>query len=102
MNDLILQVCIGSFVLFLLLVLVFLILRNRPFSIKKNVGENMTDITFTANKPLHKITVKSSEITFQRSKLKKGQVVDFSFPNSEKKTKIIVEKDPGKEKEYEV
>lgn len=101
MTDFLIEICVGS-IAFLAVVLIVFMVRNKPFKVKKIVGEKESTITVIANKSINKVLVITPEITFERSKLKKGQIIDFTFPNSDKKVKLIVETEQDKKKEYDV
>ena len=98
----ILEVCVGSSIILIILLIVLLIIRSRPFSARKTKGEHLDTLTITANKNIHKITVKSNDIVFARAKIRKGQTVDFSYPKADSKTQVTVEVDQGKPKTYEL
>jgi hypothetical protein len=98
--------CAGAFILVLLLVAVFLILRRKPFTYRKKTTDKNTTLTIVANRNLHKVTVEArfggDSIKFERKRIRKGQTVDFTYPASNKPTKITVEADAGKPKVSEV
>ncbi len=99
-------VCVGAFILVLLVVIVIAILRNKPFSYKKKTTDKNTTLTIKANRNLHKVVVEArfggDSIKFERKRIRKGQTVDFTFPASNKPTKLIVEIESGKPKAFEV
>ena len=98
----IVEICVGSSILLIVLVIIFLILRSRPFTARKTKGEHDTTLTIMANKNIHRIIVMGGDITFERAKIKKGQTIDFAYPNTGKSTKLIVEVEAGKQKTYEM
>ena len=104
-------ICIGFIlvVLFLLILLILVrLLFSKPITYKKAVSkQGLTNLTITAKRDINKITVIAKlsggdDIKFQRNRLHKDRVVDFSYPASGSKTKIIVEMEKGKEKIFEV
>jgi hypothetical protein len=98
--------CIGGFVLLFILVLVFVILRNRAFNYRKKNFENNTTLTVVANRNLYKVTVEANfpgdNIKFERKRIRKGQAVEFTYPLSKTPAKLIIEVDAGKPKVFEV
>lgn len=99
-------ICVGAFIIALLILLLLLILHKRPFKYQKTSHGLNTTLTITANKNLHKVTVEaqfgSEEIKFERKRIRKGMTVDFTYPKSDKPAKIIVEVDQGKPKVFQV
>lgn len=99
-------VCVGGFVLVLLVVIVIMILRNKPFRYKKKTTDKNTTLTVMANRNLYQVTVEArfggDSIKFERKRIRKGQTVDFTFPASNKTTKLTVEVESGKSKVFEV
>ncbi|MBN1169784.1 hypothetical protein JXA56_02070 [Candidatus Micrarchaeota archaeon] len=98
----IVEACVGGLILLILILIVLFIIRNRPFSARKSKGDHLDTLTITANRNIHKITVKSNDIIFARSKIRKGQTVDFTYPAAETKTIVIVETEQGKQRTYEM
>jgi hypothetical protein len=99
-------VCAGAAILALLVVLVIFIIRNKPFRYKKKTTDKNTTLTVMANRNLYKVTVEArfggDSIKFERKRIRKGQTVDFTFPASNKPTKLTVEVESGKQKVFEV
>ena len=98
--------CAGALILFVIIVVVFLVFLRRPFRYsKKKEGQN-TCLTITAKKNLAKVSVfarfGSEAIKFERKRVRKGQSIDFVFPASKNKSKLVVETEKGKEQTFEV
>jgi len=107
MNDDILTiVCAGALILTVILVVLFLIFGMRPFRYNKRKEGSNTCLEITAKRDLAKVTVfarfGSEQIRFERKRIRKGQSIDFVFPESKKKTKVVVETEKGKEKAFEI
>jgi len=100
------EICIAAFVILLILIIVIVILRNRPFKYRKRNHGQSTTLTIVANKRLHKVNVQAKfgkeEINFERKRIRKGQAIEFTYPISDKPTKITVEVKPGKPRVFEV
>jgi hypothetical protein len=107
MNDDILAFgCAGALILLIIVVVVFLIFGRRPFSYHKRKEGSNTCLTITAKRNLAKVSVFArfggEAIKFERKRIRKGQSVDFVFPASKKKTKLVVESEKGKERAFEI
>lgn len=99
-------VCVGAFILVLLVIIVVALLRNKPFTYRKKTTDKNTTLSIKANRNLHKAVVEAhfggDSIKFERKRIRKGQTVDFTFPASNKPTRLIVEVESGKQKVFEV
>jgi hypothetical protein len=105
MEDLLLP-CALIFVLFIAAIGIFLLLNRRPFRYeKRKEGQNIC-LSVTAKKNLDRVVVTArfdgEEISFERKRIRKGQCVDFVFPASEKKIKLLVAAESGSAQEFEV
>jgi hypothetical protein len=98
--------CAGIIVILVLVGLLWLVLGMKPFTFKKKKEGSGTCLTITAKRNLASVILYarfgSEEIRFERKRIRKGQSVDFVFPSSEKKIKLVVETDPGNERTIEV
>ncbi len=99
-------ICAGSIALILVAAAVILILGRRPFTIQKRRQGDSTLITLSAKRNLNRVIVLArfdgEEVSLERKRVRKGQSVDFSFPYSEKKTRITVEEESGSQRSVEV
>ena len=99
-DDQTLALVCGGFLLLALVALAAVFISGMgSFTVRKERrGENAI-LTITARKNLNRITVLArfdgEEVKFERRRVRKGQSVDFSFPYSDKKTKVIVEAESG-------
>lgn len=92
-------ICGGTLLLLLLAAIALFIYNLRSFTWRKQRQGNEVLLTITAKRNLGRVTVQASfdgeEVKFERKRVRKGQSIDFSFPYSEKKTKITVEAESG-------
>jgi hypothetical protein len=98
--------CAGALLVVALIILVLVILGLRPYTIRKKKEGSNTCLTIRAKRNLAKVTVVArlgdEEVTFERKRIRKGQSVDFVFPSSDKKAKLIVEVESGNARTAEV
>ncbi|MFH0737116.1 MAG: hypothetical protein V1827_00105 [Candidatus Micrarchaeota archaeon] len=98
--------CAGVIVLAILILVLFFAFGMKPYSYKKKKEGQNTCLSIMAKRNLSKVTViarfGSEEIRFERKRIRKDQSVDFVFPQSDKKIKLVVETDPGNERTIEV
>lgn len=100
------EICAGAVIVACLVVIFYLLFGARPFSYSKRIGKNNTDLTITAKRDLRKISVIArfgrEKIKFERKRIRKGRTVDFVYPSSNERAKLIVEEESGKKRIYEV
>lgn len=105
-DDILALVCAGGLILAVLIAVLLLIFGLRPFTYSKRKEGSNTCLTITAKRDLARVTVfarfGSEAIKFERKRIRKGQSIDFVFPASKKKTKLVVETEKGKEKAFEI
>lgn len=105
-EDLLPTICAGALILLALAVVVFLALNLKPFTYEKRKEGNNTCLSVTAKRNLNKVSVTASaggeDITFERRRIRKGQRVDFVYPQSQKPAKLIVEVESGHVQAVEV
>ncbi len=105
-EDLLPLICAGSLILIAVAIIAFIALGMKPFSYSKRKEGQNTCLTITARRNLAKASVVArfgtEEVRFERKRIRKDQSVDFVFPASDKKAKLIVEVDPGNEQTLEV
>ncbi len=94
------EICVGAVVLFVILVVIVFLMLNRPFTYHKRTHEKNTTLTIVAKKNLHRVTVTArfdkDQITFERKRVRRGQMVDFTYPASDIRAKVVVEVGAGK------
>ena len=99
-------VCAGAIILLCLAIVVYLLFGSKPFTYHKIVGADNTDLAITAKRNLRKISVIAKfdreEVKFERKRIRKGRTVDFVYPSSKRRAKIVVEEESGKKKVYEI
>ncbi len=100
------DVCIATTVIFCAIVIAYFLFSSKSFKYDKEIEENKTKLTITANQNLKKISViakfGNESITFERKRIRKGQTVDFVYPVSKKPARLTVVEESGKEKICEV
>lgn len=105
-EDILALCCGGVLALTAASVIVFIILNLKAFTYQKHKEGSNTCLTITAKRNLNKVTVKArfghEEITFERKRIRKGQSVDFVYPSSDRKAKVIVEAESGNVQTVEV
>lgn len=98
-EDLLAPLCAGLLVLAVLAVLAFIILGMRPYTYRKRTEKGTNSLTVTAKTTLAKVIVVArfgkEEIRFERKRVRKGQSVEFVYPASKRKAKLIVEVESG-------
>jgi hypothetical protein len=98
--------CAGTVILLCIIALIYVLLGFRKFSYKKKSMGNQTSLVVVANRDLFRIAVlarfNKEEITFERRRIRKGQSVEFVYPRSDQKAKLIVEAESGHARAYEV
>ncbi len=99
-------ICGGALILLLLAAIALFIYNLRSFTWRKQRQGNDILLTITAKRNLSRVTVQASfdgeEVRFERKRVRKGQSIDFSFPYSEKKTKVTAETESGSVRTVEV
>jgi hypothetical protein len=99
-------VCGGSIILLLLAALAIFLMGRRHFTCRKRRAGDSAILTVTARRNLRKIVVLArfdgEDMSFERMRVRKGQSVEFSFPWSDKKTKVTVEAESGSAQAAEV
>ena len=105
-EDILTIVCAGALIISAIAVVAFIVLNLKAFTYEKKKEGSETCLTVNAKKNLAKVTVQarfgSEEIKFERKRIRKGQSVDFVYPHSEKKAKLIVEPESGSPQTIEV
>ena len=105
-DDIVAMGCAGGLILAVILLALFLVFGMRPFKYSKRKEGSNTCLTITAKRNLARISVfakfDSENIRFDRQRVRKGQSIDFVFPASKEKIKVVVETDKGKENAFEV
>ncbi len=98
--------CAGTIALIIAAGIVLFLLGRRSFAIQKRRQGSETIITVVAKRNLERVSVLArfdgEEVQLERRRVRKGQSVDFSFPYSEKKTRIIVVAESGNPQSVEV
>ena len=104
-TDIVTISCAAIVVLAVIAVAVFLFGR-KAFTYKKGKEGANTCLTIYAKRNLAKVVVVArfggEEIKFERKRIRKDQSVDFVFPSSEKKIKLVIEAEPGNEHHFEI
>jgi hypothetical protein len=105
-EDLIPIFCAGALLIVFAVLLLLGLRALKPYGYSRRAEGTNTCLTIKAKRNLHKVTVVASfggeEVTFERARVRKGQSVDFVFPSSEKKARLVVEIEPGKSQSSEV
>ncbi|MEW6721948.1 MAG: hypothetical protein AB1324_01660 [Candidatus Micrarchaeota archaeon] len=105
-EDLVAILCGGALLIVFAVLLLLGLRALKPYAYRRRSEGTNTCLTITAKRNLHKVTVTASfggeEMTFERARVRKGQSVDFVFPSSDKKAKLVVEIEPGKPHSSEV
>ncbi|MEW6749240.1 MAG: hypothetical protein AB1295_06045 [Candidatus Micrarchaeota archaeon] len=105
-EDIISLACAGGLILAVILIAAFLVFGMRPFKYAKRKEGSNTCLTITAKRNLAKITVfarfTGESVKFERQRVRKDQSIDFVFPASKEKIKVVVETEKGKENAFEV
>ena len=96
------EICIGSGILVLLLVIVYLLLLSKPFKYTKRSQKGKTSLIVEARKNLSKVTVVAGDVTFERKRIKEGRTVEFDYPTSRKPAKLIVVLESGRVQTFEI
>ncbi|MDD5339994.1 MAG: hypothetical protein PHV13_01965 [Candidatus ainarchaeum sp.] len=98
--------CAGTVILLCVIALIYVLLGFRKFSYRKKDMGSQTSLVVKANRDLFRIAVvarfNKEEITFERRRIRKGQSVEFVYPRSDQKAKLIVEAESGHARAYEV
>ncbi len=108
MNDdeLLVAGCAGLLILAAIAVLAMIILNLKAFTYTKRKEGANTCLTVTAKRNLARVSVIArfgeEEITFERKRIRKGQSVDFVFPRSDRKARLVVESEVGSPHTVEV
>jgi len=108
MNDdeLLVAGCAGLLILGAIIVLAMVILNLKAFSYSKRKEGTNTCLTVMAKRNLARVSVVArfgdEEITFERKRIRKGQSVEFVFPQSDRKAKLTVESEVGSPHTLEV
>lgn len=99
-------ICGGTIILAAIAIIALFIYNLRSFTWRKQRQGTDILMTVTAKRNLASVTVLArfdgDEVKFERKRVRKGQSIDFSFPYSDKKTKIIVEAESGSVRTVEV
>jgi hypothetical protein len=99
-------ICGACLSLALILVLVLIILNLRPFNYKKKIEGQNTCLTIMAKRNIDRVAVQTwignDMIDFERKRIRKGQKIDFVFPTPDKKIKLIVEVEAGRQRAFEI
>ena len=95
------ELCLGLVIFACIGVIIYLLTRSKdPVSFTKEVSGGNVNLKIKANRDVRRIEVRCGEgpdeAKLARSGLKKGEVVEFTFPLSENKVQIVVQEDKGK------
>lgn len=105
-EDFLAIICTGTLILGIIGVIALIVLNMRAFSIQRRKEGGNTCLTIMAKRNLALVRVEAKfgneEIRFERKRVRKGQSVDFVFPQSEKKVKLVVEDESGSVQTREV
>ena len=96
------EICVGTGLLVLLLILFYILFFSKPFVYKKKKRENTISLTVLAKRNLYKVTVIANDVTFERKRIRKDQYVEFDYPITSKPAKLIIEVTEGKPRTFEV
>jgi len=105
-DELLTGICAGSIVFLVGGLIAYLILSSRSYSISKRKEKGNVCLVISAKKNLNRITVVAKvgneDITFERRRIRKGQTVEFVYPDSKKPARLVIENESGRVKPMDV
>jgi len=99
-------VCAGVLLIAAIAAMIYLVSSLKAFTYsKKKEGGNIS-LTVKAKRNLNRVSVvawsEDGDVDFERRRIRKGQSIDFVYPYSDKKAKLVIEAESGNAQILEV
>ena len=96
----------GAVVLLCSLVICYLFLFSKPFSFSKTIKDDSASLIFSTRRDIQRVLLSCGsgkcEIKFERRNIRNGETIEFVYPLSLEKAKLVVEMGPEGVKTFDI